>query len=157
MDNFTFLPLSFCLRAKDNVRLPAFKAPMLRGGLGYVLKRVSCIDRRKSCRECFLNHKCVYGRVFEPHFSTPLRKYAFVPKPYVLFASLDCFREKNLIFTLTLIGHAAEDLPYFIYAFDLLGREGLGKKRDKFALKWVKLMRPEGRGTVDIYLSGRDT
>ena len=34
MGEFTFLPLSFCLEAKENMKLSPFKAAMLRGSLG---------------------------------------------------------------------------------------------------------------------------
>ena len=106
-----------------------------------MLKRISCPDPRKACGECLLNSKCVYARVFEPQFPSPLRRYTFVPRPYVLSTSPDCHHGKSLTFDLTLIGHAAEDLPYFIYACYLLGKEGIGRNKSKLDLQWVKLVR----------------
>ncbi len=152
MDDFTFVPLSFCLVAEENLKLPSFKGATLRGRLGYMLKRLTCSVPKGSCRECVLNSRCVYGRVFEPNPSLPSKRYASVPRPFALFASPDDFRGKSLIFNLTLIGDAAQDLPYFVYAFDILGKEGLGGSKSKFDLEWVKLVRP-GREDLSVYNS----
>ena len=121
-----------------------------------MLKRISCPDPRKACGECLLNSKCVYARIFEPQFPSPLRRYTFVPRPYVLSTSPDCHHGKSLTFDLTLIGHAAEDLPYFIYACYLLGKEGIGRNKSKLDLQWVKLVRPSGEEQT-IYTSQTET
>ncbi|MBW2739553.1 MAG: CRISPR system precrRNA processing endoribonuclease RAMP protein Cas6, partial [Deltaproteobacteria bacterium] len=47
-------------------------------------------------------------------------------------------------FGLTLIGRAADYLPYFIYAFEELGRIGIGKGRGKYELREVTEEGSEG-------------
>ncbi len=61
-----------------------------------------------------------------------MRKYANVPHPFVLSPpdekkQLYKKGEKNT-FGFTLIGKAILFLSYFIYAFEQMGKKGLGKK-----------------------------
>ena len=44
--------------------LPTFKGSMLRGALGFALKRTVCAVRVKVCEPCLLRPSCVYARIF---------------------------------------------------------------------------------------------
>lgn len=71
-----------------------------------------------------------------------LRKYPVAPHPFVIEPPLDGRRTyaagERLEFGLTLIGRGIDYLPYFIVAFEELGRTtGLGRARGKFRLAEV--------------------
>ena len=121
--------------------LPSYKGSTLRGGFGHAFRRVVCAVRCKECADCLLKEKCVYSYVFEtpPSADTEvMRKYKAAPHPFVIEPPLEQQRNyghgNEITFGLILIGRAIDYLPYFIYAFDELGRIGLGKGKAKFEL-----------------------
>jgi hypothetical protein len=71
-----------------------------------------------------------------------LRKYPHAPHPFVLEPPLDATTiyepGTSLTFGLILIGKAIDYLPYFVYAFEELGRLGLGRDRGTFRLTEVR-------------------
>jgi hypothetical protein len=91
-----------------------------------------------------ISRRCSYFQIFEtpvPENAKIMRKYPFAPHPFVLTPPLDTKREYDnsceLEFGLTLIGHAIDYLPYFVYVFDELGRRGLGGPQNQFSLSRV--------------------
>ncbi|MDA8241177.1 MAG: CRISPR system precrRNA processing endoribonuclease RAMP protein Cas6 [Nitrospiraceae bacterium] len=70
-----------------------------------------------------------------------MTKYDHAPHPFIIEPPLDCRqafkRGDEITFGLTLVGRAIDYLPYFIYAFDELGKLGIGKGRGKYELKYV--------------------
>jgi len=133
-----------CLFENDAV-LPYYKGSTFRGFFGRALKKVVCALRRRDCSECLLRHKCIYSQVFETPSSyeeTKDTRIASPPHPFVIeppltpethFSNGDHFD-----FQLLLFGQTNEYLPYFIYAFEQMGRIGIGKrvngKRANFSL-----------------------
>ena len=115
---------------------PPYKGSTFRGGFGHALKQVVCTVRHKECAECLLSERCLYSRVFEngplgkpspKHIAHPPRPYVIEPPPetkchYLVGESFD--------FNLILFGEYNDYLPYFVYAFELMGQKGLGKKID---------------------------
>jgi CRISPR-associated endoribonuclease Cas6 len=86
----------------------------------------------------------VYHYVFEtppPVCTEVMRKYPYVPHPFVIEPpqgeELKYTDRDTLELGLKLIGKASEYLPYFVCAFDELGRIGIGKGRGKYQLKAV--------------------
>lgn len=71
-----------------------------------------------------------------------MRKYPYAPHPFVVTPPLTRKTEfspfDELSFELTLIGRAADALPHFIYAVEELGRRGLDKPENRFALARVE-------------------
>ena len=125
--------------------LPTFKGSTLRGGFGYAFKRVVCAIKNKECPDCLLKEKCIYSYVFEtppPSDTKIMRKYIAAPHPFILEPPPEKRRGyktgDEISFGLILIGKAIDYLPYFVYAFDELGRIGIGKGRAKYELKTVK-------------------
>ncbi len=115
--------------------LPRFKGSSFRGLLGHALKRTVCALKHQACATCMLRSNCTYAQVFETAHAIPAPDNGRVsspPNPLVLvpplterqtFAAgdrLDC--------TLILMGNLNQNLPYFVYAFDQMGKIGLGKK-----------------------------
>ncbi|MBM4053095.1 MAG: CRISPR system precrRNA processing endoribonuclease RAMP protein Cas6 [Planctomycetes bacterium] len=143
--SFRLAKFRFTVCAKDHIRFPAYKGAVFRGGFGYAFKKVVCVVRGKPCDTCMLKQKCIYAYIFEtppPEDAEILRLYPKVPHPFVIEPPAD---EKLLYspgesfsFSLILIGRAIEYLPYFIYTFTELGKQGIGQGRGKYDLLQVE-------------------
>lgn len=138
----------FDLLALSTLHLSEFSAPSLRGGLGSILRELTCITKQPDCADCSVRNECPFTTLFnsqvdeDAHF----HKGAQVPRPFVLstpkggvFSHGDHFR-----FRLTMIGDAVEYLPYMVLAYRQLGMQGLGKGRGKYKLVSVSSIDPLG-------------
>ena len=133
---------------ETEARLPVYKGSTFRGVFGHALKIVVCALKRQTCDQCLLKAQCIYALVFETQHAMPApdgARIAAPPHPFVIeppttartvFAAGDAFN-----FNLLLFGETNRHLPYFIYAFDTMGRIGIGRKingrRGRFVLKTV--------------------
>jgi len=129
----------------EETRLPEYKGSTFRGGFGHAFKKVVCTFKGKECDDCLLRHRCVYSYVFEtppPAATERMTKYRRAPHPFVIKPPLDkktgYAPGEAITFGLVLIGRADEYLPYFIYAFDELGKLGIGKGKAKYRLDRVE-------------------
>lgn len=145
LDAFRVARFKVSLEAQEQLRLPPYKGSVLRGGFGHVFRKVACITRGGECPPCILKGACPYAYIFEsppPADSLILRKYPHAPHPFVIEPPLDATTIYEpgafLTFGLILIGKGIDYLPYFIYAFEELGRIGLGRARGKFRLAEVR-------------------
>lgn len=136
--------INLTLKAVSPIALPAYAGSALRGGFGHAFKKVACTVRDKTCDVCILKSSCIYSYVFEtppPHDSEILRKYEKAPHPFVIEPPLEDKRTydtgETFAFGLILLGKATDHLPYFILAFDELGRMGIGKGRGRYELAVV--------------------
>lgn len=155
----------FVITAEDRMVLPEYKGSALRGGFGHAFKRAVCVVRHGECERCLVRQQCPYQYVFEtppPPDTEMLRKYPAAPHPFVIEPPLDGRRAyeagEPLEFGLTLVGRGIDYLPYFIVAFEELGRTtGLGRARGKFRLADVRgETRDGGRdGWIPIYSGDR--
>jgi hypothetical protein len=125
---------------EDEALLPPYKGSTLRGVFGRALKEVVCALKHQECPSCLLRGQCLYVAVFDPPAGAPSR--ASPPPPFVLEPPLSPKTQfspgEPLEFTLLLFGKSNAYLPYFVYAFEHLGRLGLGKalggRRARFRL-----------------------
>ncbi len=128
--------------------LPPYKGSTFRGVFGLALKKVVCALKRQECEECLLKKRCVYALVFE----TPLAfeppeglRVSVAPHPFVIEPPTTDQTEfeagEYIDSSLILFGDVNDNLPYFIYAFDQIGKIGLGRRingrRAGFTLKSV--------------------
>lgn len=138
----------FCRLETDAV-LPPYKGSTFRGVFGWALKSVVCALRRQECGECLLKERCLYALVFETPKVTVRQGYSRIaapPHPFVIEPPLSketVFPQgASFDFSLLLFGEANKNLPYFIYAFEQMGRMGMGKRvkgeRGRFVLKKVE-------------------
>jgi len=144
LERFCFSKYIFSITPKTTLLLPSYSGSTLRGGFGHAFRRIICTFKGKECTDCLLKHQCVYAYVFEtpiPADAQIMRKYTAAPHPFILEPSTNSRQNhkkgEDLSFGLTLIGRAADYLPYFIYAFEELGRIGIGKGRGKYELREV--------------------
>ena len=146
----------FICELENEAILPHYKGSTFRGVFGIALKRVVCALKRQECEKCLLKNRCLYVRVFE----TPLAleapegsRISTPPHPFVIEPLQAKQMEFNAGDTVTcdllLFGDANNSLPYFVYAFDQMGKIGIGKRingrRGRFVLKEVR------NGTKTIY------
>lgn len=157
LEKFRVAKFKFTMCAKERIKFPSYKGAALRGGFGYTFKRVVCVMRGKECDDCLLKQKCIYSYIFEtpsPEDTEILRLYPKVPHPFVIeppVTEKQSFEPgEEFSFQLILIGKAIDYIPYFIYTFTELGKQGIGQGRGKYDLLQV-----EGVGfddkTVPVY------
>ncbi len=138
----------FC-RLTDEAILPLYKGSTFRGVFGRALKNVVCALKTQECNQCLLKQRCVYALAFETPVSVEPpegSRIASPPHPFVIEPPLDTatrFPEgAPFDFYLLVFGEANHNLPYFIYAFEQMGKIGIGKringKRSHFNLEEVK-------------------
>jgi len=133
------------LRALTAISLPPYKGSALRGGFGHAFRKVVCAVRKNDCTDCLLKHRCAYSYVFEtppPPDTTMLRKYPRAPHPFVIEPPDEdkgiYEPGETLTFSLVLIGRGREYLPYFVYAFEELGKMGIGKGKGRYVVEEIR-------------------
>lgn len=132
----------------DDAVLPPYKGSTFRGAFGSCLKKAVCAVRYKECPACLLVSRCVYAQLFErKDWRSPDNKRLVAPPhPYVIEPSDDGRTHlkagESFNFNLLLFGKLNDSLPYFVYAFELMGEQGIGKKigdhRARFKLQHVR-------------------
>lgn len=155
---FTFSKFLIEIKALEPLLLPTFKGSTFRGAFGATFRIIVCAVKKSDCSECILKEKCIYSYVFEtpvPYESGHLFNLSYAPHPFVIEPPL---MKENVIkpgisihFGLVLIGKAIEYLPYFIYTFDEMGKQGIGRGRGKFKLGKVFSKGPRGGKTQIFY------
>jgi hypothetical protein len=146
----------FLCRLMDEAILPYYKGSTFRGVFGRALKKVVCALKRQECDQCLLKQRCVYAMVFETQDTMDPPEGSSIiaaTHPCVIEPPLTMetrFSEgSSFDFRLLLFGEANRNLPYFIYAFEQMGKIGIGKringKRGHFSLEEVKA------GDMSIY------
>jgi len=139
----------FLCHLESDAVLPPFKGSTFRGVFGRALKNVVCTLKAQECSECLLKERCVYALVFETQVSTETPKrsrIASLPHPFVIEPPLDTetnfSKGSSFDFHLLLFGETNRNLPYFIYAFEQMGKVGIGRridgKRGHFSLDEVR-------------------
>jgi len=161
--NFSFAAFTFHLTAREKIELPEYKGAALRGGFGHVMKKVCCLmPSQRVCENCQMPASCAYAYIFEtPQPNTAAAERPIeatnLPHPFVILPPLTpaevLLPGAPLTFQLTLIGKGIDFLPYFIYAFDELGRAGIGRGRGRYQLERVT----DNLGGKEIYAHATKT
>jgi len=135
------LKLLINIKATEPVHLPVYKGGAVRSGFGLAFRKVCCPFVNRNCNQCILRPNCVWSYVFDtprPQTAAVLNKAETVPHPFVIEPPDDettvLIKGDCLNFNLILIGRAADYLPYFIYAFEQMAEQGLGRPRKPFRL-----------------------
>lgn len=151
--SFRVARFELSLRPLEPLALPRHAGSTFRGALGRVFRRIGCAASALGA-ECALPDRCPYHYVFEtpvPLASQILTKTSTAPRPFVIEPPLDPPRvyEPGSVVTvgLVLVGRAIDYLPYFIFAFDELGRLGLGRGKARCRLEGVASVDADGRST----------
>ena len=92
------------VKINSNLQPPYFMGSMLRGALGFALKRVTCINPSYNCDGCFAKDNCLYYDFYE-------KQNSFHPFRFDINLASEKFD-----FTLYLFENACEKLPYILSA-----------------------------------------
>jgi len=124
----------FC-RLQNEAILPYFKGSTFRGVFGRALKKVVCALKKEECKDCLLRDRCLYVHVFETSLADRESNNSRLntpPHPFVIeppLTTMTHFQEGDSFdFCLVLFGEVNQNLPYFIYAFEQMGKIGIGKR-----------------------------
>lgn len=128
--------------------LPPYKGSTFRGAFGVALKRAVCAIKHTECYSCILNSRCIYAQTFETGNCVTKDSRSSAPSPpspYIIEPPLESstFYKAGspFKFSLMLFGEVNKSLPYFVYAFEIMGDTGIGKKikehRGRFVLDTV--------------------
>ncbi len=138
----------FSCRLEKEAVLPFYKGSTFRGVFGIALKKVVCALKRQECESCLLKNRCIYAQAFETSLAVEApagSRISVMPHPFVIEPPLNgetTFKAGSLLdCNLVLFGDVNRNIPYFIYAFERMGKIGIGKKingrRAGFILKRV--------------------
>jgi hypothetical protein len=153
---------SFHITLEEPAFLPFYKGSTFRGVLGHALRRIICALKHTTCPECMLKSHCAYALVFETRHARPSpdgTRISDAPHPLVIEPPLTLrqtfAKGDSLHCNLLLFGEINQHLPYFVYAFEQMGKLGIGKqvngRRPGFFLSAVTL------GDTCLYRKGFDT
>lgn len=136
------------VRFLEKAVVPPYEGSMIRGAFGRAFKE-SCCPFPHNGSGCPLGDKCPYGYVFETSPPEDARDFARnkeVPRPYVFEPPEDTKMEyapgERMRFGFTVIGRAADYMPYFIFAFSKMGEEGVGRLKARYELERVVAENP---------------
>jgi hypothetical protein len=136
------------VRFVERAVVPPYEGSMIRGAFGRAFKE-SCCPFPHDGDGCPLGESCPYGYVFETSPPEEARDFARnkeVPRPYVFEPPEETKMEyapgERMRFGFTVIGRAAEYMPYSIYAFSKMGEEGVGRRRARYELERVEAKNP---------------
>ena len=126
---------SFKCCFENDAILPPYKGSTFRGIFGHALKKVVCALKRQECEDCLLKERCIYTLVFETRHALKVpdgSRISAPPNPFVIEPPLSdetIYKKGSLFdFNLLLFGNVNSSLAYFNYAFDQIGKTGIGKK-----------------------------
>jgi len=140
LSKLKFVSLRLGFVSAKKVELPEMLGSTLRGAFGKAFKQAVCIMHHRECQKCMLISSCHYFRIFESLKEEYKSKgLETPPHPYVIVPPIKHIYLENevMYFDFTLFGDT-NCLPYLIYAFQIMGKNGFGKNREKFELISVK-------------------
>jgi hypothetical protein len=123
---------------------------MLRGAFGHGLKKAFCAMHHRDCNICQVTDHCGYHEIFESQVKDEdiiHQGFKYKPHPYVINYIIPEEIEKKILkdlpessagrplsFQITIFGEYVKYIPYFVFAFQLMGENGLGKERIPYDL-----------------------
>ncbi|MCA3748931.1 MAG: CRISPR system precrRNA processing endoribonuclease RAMP protein Cas6 [Rubrobacter sp.] len=145
------------VRFIERAVVPPYEGSMIRGAFGRAFKE-SCCPFPHAGDGCPLGEKCPYGYVFETSPPEGMREYAKnrqVPRPYVFeppeATKMHYEPGERMVFGFTVIGRAADYMPYFVYAFSRMGEIGVGRKRARYRLERIVARNPFSGEREEIF------
>lgn len=146
------------VRFLERAVVPPYEGSMIRGAFGRAFKESCCPFPHENGQGCPLGQKCPYGYVFEtspPEEARDFAKNQEMPRPYVFEppdgTKMEYRPGERMRFGFTTVGHAAEYMPYFIYAFSKMGEEGVGRLRAPYELERVVAKNPLTGAREEVY------
>lgn len=155
----TDLPLLFLritARAVDRIRLPDHSASSLRGAFGSALRRLVCVQPHPATCEFCDPQQCVFPSLFAPRAQAGQpgsSGFQDLPRPYVIrpASQVEAAPNETFYWSVTLVGGAIQQLPYFVLAWRAMGEAGIGAGRGRFHLQQVEELDLEERSNGTLY------
>jgi hypothetical protein len=151
--DLNFWRVRIWLESPAPFQFPPFPGSLVRSVFGSALRRISCTTGMPTCAGCEHTQTCPYGYAFE----TPLEGEArpaspFAPHPFVLAPEVEpgtrlaagCAFPLDL----TLVGRGRIYLAPMVEAVREMGKTGLGPQRQRFNLKQVEDISPDGTRVI---------
>lgn len=105
---------------------PRFPEALVRGGLGYTLRRIMCINRDvDDCADCLIGNQCMYSIMYNDRAKT---RNGLQVSPYAVRCHTDQSSHKKMTMNFTLFQ------PMLPYAGHEAGKRGVGRDRKKFTI-----------------------
>src|SRR2546428_2057519 len=156
MPALTLARYRVALQALEPLALPAYLGSTLRGAFGHVFRRLCCPARPDE--PCPIPQTCPYHLVFQtapPPDAEALSTHEEIPRPFVIApppASASTYGAGvEVVFDLTLVGHARDFLPHFIMTAREVDRIGRGRRR--VALSRVEAIDPMADVAQTVYVA----
>lgn len=131
-------PHRITVRFAERAAVPQYEGSMIRDAFGRAFKESCCPFPHENGGGCPMGQRCPYGYVFETALPEEEREFSGnqqVPRPYVFEPPEDTRMEyepgEEMSFGFTVVGRAAEYMPYFVYAFSRMGEEAVGRLRSR--------------------------
>ncbi|RMH36982.1 MAG: CRISPR system precrRNA processing endoribonuclease RAMP protein Cas6 [Nitrospirae bacterium] len=145
----------FRLVAEAPLPLPPFSGSLFRRAFGWALQHVICVTRTYECPPCSVRERCLFPQVFDtapPPDAQVMRKYRTIPHPFVLeppeMGARTIPPHHPFDMGLTLFGNVTTFLPYFLFALERMGRQGLGRGRIRCQVVNVEAVEREAHWLV---------
>jgi hypothetical protein len=136
------------VRFLERAVVPPYEGSMIRGAFDRAFKESSCPFSHQG-NGCPLGDRCPYGYVFEtspPEGAREFAKNQEVPRPYIFEppdgTKMEYASGEKMSFGFTVVGRAADYMPYFIYAFSKMGDAGVGRRRARYRLERMVAKNP---------------
>lgn len=116
---------------------PHFPEALLRGALGYEIKKISCIysSKKKDCGDCPLYAECLFGKMFTERGKT---YNGLQISPFSVFCEIDTKDIKKMNVNFVFFEPLFNNYKMILYAFVNSGENGVGKERVKFRINSIK-------------------
>lgn len=149
-----YMHLQFDVTFSENIN-SHFPEAVFRGGFGYNLKKICCVNKKSECNDCFLKRNCVFAILFYPSIEekgTKFHNINTIPNPYNLFITHQ-YGSKRFTVDFILLKPGFNYYSHIIYSFLKMGEEGIGKERMKYKVDYVR----NGATKEIIYSSDKNT
>lgn len=146
------------MRFLERAVVPPYEGSMIRGAFGRAFKESCCPFPHENGSGCPLGDKCPYGYVFETSPPGELRGFSKnreLPRPYVFEppenTKMEYARGERMTFGFTVVGRAAEFMPYFVFAFSKMGETGVGRLRARYELERIVATKPLSGERAEVF------
>lgn len=142
MLDIRYCEVDFRIKFLEETILPKYKNSMLIGALVNKLMYLYCINN-KECGKCNIKNNCIIQILMGFNFTgnRPLVEQCKDIFPNFILvcnsSKTKYYKETSLEFRILFLGKATNFISQFIYAFDTLGSEGIGKSKSKYILEGV--------------------
>ena len=157
------------LELLGDLETPKYMGSLLRGAFAWSFRRTVCVTKQPVCDGCLLKGNCSYFRIFETELAAGhipyLKGVRKVPHPFVLTPPIDGktrYTAGDLLkIELKLFGSSVQLLPYYVYVFQHIGENGIGKNDTRFRVAGFssisgagqkeEVLSPDGKNVVTSF------